>query len=217
MLDKMRVHDRITNLAATFKAYIELLQKDKTKTTKGDRRRLQEFEVELNSILEPHERSDVTVDVNTVARFFNVTIRTVQNWTKLNGCPKLRHGLYDLKAVFEWYKISPFSQHGDDNEKTMELKEELLYWQKENARLKAQQTSSELVPRSAVIPSWAARFAEVKSYLLGQQPDRIPSMLDLDEATYEQLRSAIIKENRRALEAFARDGEFTPKEACNVR
>lgn len=30
-------------------------------------------------------------------------MRQVQNWVKQKGCPRLKHGLYDLRAVFRWY------------------------------------------------------------------------------------------------------------------
>lgn len=43
-----------------------------------------------------------------VADFFNVSTRTVRRWHKL-GCPKLRRGKFDLKAVLGWWINNIFS------------------------------------------------------------------------------------------------------------
>jgi hypothetical protein len=158
------------------------------------------------------------VSTPQVAYLFGVSDRQIRNWVNDMSCPKLAHGLFDLKAVLDWWidsdLIGARLEASDDDIKAVKL--EYWRWKTENEKIKARQISGELIQRSAVIPSWAYRFTEVKSYLIGQQPDRIPSMLDVDEATHEQIRSVILKENRRALESFSRDGEFTPKDACNA-
>ena len=118
MLDLTKIKNRRDEITATIEAYETLQAKDLTKRTKGDKRRIKELEVELNEILEPSSRSELIVDVHMAARFFGVKIRTVQNWIA-SGCPKLKHGMYDLMAIFAWWmeqEGSPNAEKGGANQ-----------------------------------------------------------------------------------------------------
>lgn len=202
MLDTKKVQQRLSDLAATFKAYLELKAKPKTKVTKGDKRRIQEFERELDAILEPEERSNLIVDINTVAAFFSITTRNVQHWVKA-GCPKLKHGTYDLKAIFDWWKKN-INASGDSQE-TENVKAEYWYWQKENARLKAQQTSTELVKREEIATAWASRVAEVKAGLMSLV-DRLPPLVTGKDRP--EVRDIIYQEIWTLCERYARNGKY---------
>lgn len=42
------------------------------------------------------------VDVSTLAAFFGVDERTIQNWVSLNGAPRLERGEYDFLQFVKW-------------------------------------------------------------------------------------------------------------------
>ena len=201
-IDIKKVQQRLADLAASSRAYHDLTTKDKTKVTKGDRTRIQHLEIELKSILAPEERSDLTVDVNNVAKFFGVSDRSIQKW-RVRGCPKLKHGLYDLKAVFEWWVDNVGSGH--DSKDTENIKLEYWRWKTENERMKAEQTSGVLVPRADIARLWSGRVLEVGTGLFSLA-NRLPPLL---EAKPQREMAAIVKaEIKKLHENYARTGRF---------
>jgi len=87
MLDVKSVQQRLATLAVQFRDYLELSRK--SSMTRADRRRIADAEKELARIIEPEERSDLLVNVSTVADFYGITVRQVQNWVRQMGCPKI--------------------------------------------------------------------------------------------------------------------------------
>ena len=47
------------------------------------------------------EDGTVVLCTRLTAAYFGVTTATLSNWTR-SGCPQLRRGYYDLKAVLDW-------------------------------------------------------------------------------------------------------------------
>jgi hypothetical protein len=203
VLDVKSVQQRIIYLGETFKAFIELRQKDVL--TKTESRKLASLEQELGQILEPVERSDLTVDVATVARFFNVTVRQVQNWAKEKGCPKLKHGIYDLRAVFEWW----FEEIvGGDSKEISDVK--LEYWREKmlRERLKRGQEEGSLIPRGQIVSIWASRVGEVTSGLEALA-SRLPPLLQAK--TQAEMFQTIKDEVWQLRNSYARGGEYCPE------
>ena len=207
MLDAKSVQQRIIYLGQAFKAYMQLKQKDLL--TKTESRKLASLEQELGLILEPVERSDLTVDVNTVARFFGVTVRQVQNWVNQKGCPKLKHGIYDLRAVFEWWFEEIL---GGESKEISDVK--LDYWREKmlRERLKRGQEEESLIPRGKIVSIWAWRVSEVTSGL-ESLASRLPPLL---QGKPQAEMFQIIKDEVWQLRnAYARGGEYCPVEAVD--
>jgi hypothetical protein len=47
------------------------------------------------------EGGTIIASTKYAAAYFNVTPATLSNWMK-SGCPRIRHGFWDIKAVTEW-------------------------------------------------------------------------------------------------------------------
>jgi hypothetical protein len=204
MLDNQRLQRRIADIAASFKAYLDLTQKDKTKVTKGDQRRVKELEKELRLVLEPEERTDLTVDVHSIAKFFGITTRAVQMWVQ-RGCPKLKHGMYDLQAVFKWW-VEMFAK-GEESAAIEEVKLDYWRWKATNERIKAETAQGQLVPKGEIAMMWAARMGEVVAGLQAFTY-RLPPLLE-GKSQIEMLQ--IIKEEQWLLrDNFCREGKFCP-------
>jgi phage terminase Nu1 subunit (DNA packaging protein) len=210
MLDIKSLQQRIADIASRFKAYLDLTRKDKTKVTKGDQRRAKELEKQLRLILEPEERTDLTVDVHSVARFFGISDRAVQMWAH-RGCPKLKHGTYDLEAVFKWWNDN--INGGSDSEAIVNVKLEYWRWKTENEKMKAQQTSAKLLDQDEVFQFWANRIRGVWSALYVLE-NRLPAVLV--GKSQSQMQEIIKAEVRRINESYCKDGKFCkvkPKES----
>jgi hypothetical protein len=206
MFDPQKIERRLTELQAILKAWQALKAKDPAKRTKTDKRRQEEIESELNAILEPATRSELIVDHFMVARFFGVSVRSIQGWSQLKGCPRLKRGHYDLLAVFQWW-IENINGGGSEAEQNVRL--EYWRWKTENERMRAQQTSSELLPKDDVLTMWANRLREVWSglYLLEQ---RLPP--ELHGKDIPEMQQIIHREVKRINEAYCKDGRF-----CKVK
>ncbi|MFH0825277.1 MAG: hypothetical protein V2B18_21205 [Pseudomonadota bacterium] len=210
MLDAPKVKQRIADLAASFRAWVDLTGKDKAKLTKTDRSKITALEDDLSAILEPEHRSDFVTDVNGIARFFGVTARSVQLWTA-KGCPKLKHGRYDLKFVHEWW-IENIASTGKDTEEIIELRKEHLRWKIAIDRMKAEQTRGELIPLEEISPAWCARMAAVSSGL-DQLEYRLPPLLE--GLSQNDMRPKIVELVWKMKNAFCQTGKFTPAKDGN--
>lgn len=204
MLDLQKTKQRLEYLASIFKAYVEISHnKDKAKWTKSDKRRLAEWESELTAIMEPEERSSLVVDITTLMRFFRVSKQTVTNWCKDRNCPKIRHGLYDLQAVFEWW----VKEYGgvEDSEDAKRIKTEILKLDRDTKAVKLAQLQETLISRDEIAQAWAARVGEVTSGLM-TLADRLPPLLvGKDRGAMREVVDAEIRQLR---ESYARSGKY---------
>lgn len=47
---------------------------------------------------------EIILNTKETAAFFDVTRKTLQNWYRYHGCPRISAGYWDLKAVFNWWR-----------------------------------------------------------------------------------------------------------------
>jgi phage terminase Nu1 subunit (DNA packaging protein) len=47
---------------------------------------------------------ELIVSTKELSDFFEITPQAIALWHK-RGCPKVKHGQWNLKAVFDWYLI----------------------------------------------------------------------------------------------------------------
>jgi hypothetical protein len=203
VIDAKAVQARLAEIAGTFKAYLELQQKATLSRT--DKRRLKEFEAQLSAFVDPVERSDFVCHVELVGSFFGVTPRTVQNWAN-RGCPKLKHGLYDLKAVVEWWV-----EHivGADSQEIEGVKLKYWTWKAEKEKVGVERCKEELIPRASIAQEWALRVAELTAALTALI-DRLPPLLV--EKPREEVRRILDEEIWQLRDQYAREGRYCPKQ-----
>lgn len=202
MIDTKKVQQRLADLARAFQALLELHGKDKTKLNRTDKSRIRNLESELELILEPEPRSVLTVDVATIASFFGVSVRQVQNWVNQKNCPKLRHGMYDLKAVYAWHMETII---GVDSREIEDAKLKYWTWKAEREKIGVETTKTNLIPKEDVQPIWTARMAEVSSGLAALSK-RLPPVLE--GMTVSEMQAAIDDEVTKLKETFCRTGRF---------
>lgn len=203
MLDKQKTYQRLKQLQEIFKAYVDLIEKNPAKITKTDKRHLAEWEAELSAVMEPEERSSLLVDAETIASFFGVTRRAVSQWVqgKIESgsrCPKVKRGMYDLKAVFMWWlkEIGPHKNSADAENSKLEL----LHWKKEIVKTNALKLKGQLIHKNTVDAAWAARMATVCGglmYLVNRLPPLLEGksrngMLDIIEDEVRALREQYV-------------------------
>lgn len=200
MLDTKATKDRLSDLAADFKAYVELTQKSRTKLTKMDRRRIGELEQSLSFLTDPIERSDFLVSLDLAADFLNTPARTIGNWHKIKGMPKVKHGLYDLKVVTHWWVENII---GIESKKIEEIKLKYWTWKAEKEKIGVEQAKEELVAREDIAKSWAGRISEVSAALVGFI-DRLPPLLV--GKSRNEIRQVLDDEFHNLRERYSRDG-----------
>ncbi len=153
--------------------------------------------------------SNFEVSTAQVAYFFDVSDRTVRYW-HANGCPQVRHGVWNLKVVFDWW----WDNIGADraaaacgDESTNESKR--LYWfeRAKGEALKNQRLKGEVVSWSEIDPVWAGRVSEVTSALESLK-DRLPPVLE--GKPLAEIRRTVRDELSTITANYARDGRFTP-------
>lgn len=202
MIDRKKIQIRLSDLATSFQALLVLYAKDKTKLTRADKTRIRNIEQDLELIMEPEPRSLLTVDVQTIASFFGVTVRQVQNWVSQKGCPKLKHGLYDLRSVHQWHLDAII---GIDNTESVEAKSKYWIHKAEREKVQVETLKGKLIPREEVFPTWTSRTAEV-SRMLAALSKRLPPLLEGKDRS--AMQAVVDREITRIKENFCREGKF---------
>lgn len=88
-----------------------------------------------------NELNTIIASADITAKYFGVTKQTLSNWVK-NGCPRVKYGFYDIKAVSEWRIEASGIGAAPENDKdleTMSLKNQKVYFEKQ---LKAAQADA---------------------------------------------------------------------------
>ena len=153
---------------------------------------------------------NLIVSTSDVQAFFGVSRKTVHVWNK-NGCPKVKHGKYNLKAVFDWWWENIAAYH------TSEILDGSLenarreYWQAkaEGERIKVDQLKETLVSWDKIDIEWCARVAVVTSGL-SAFADRLPPLLE--GKSRPQMQNVIKQEVWQLRDSYARKGKYTLKE-----
>ena len=203
-MDQDKIKSRLKELAANFRLYSDLLSK-KTAVNKTEKRKIIELESEFLAILDPSERSDLIAGVDLVSKFYGVTVRTIQLWAK-RGMPKLKHGLYDLKAVNEWWCENIYSGGSPESEAAREV---YWKWKAEEKRMDVERKKGALIPDKEIAPMWSARMREVCSGL-----DAFGSRINpkIEGKNFHEREKIIGDEVWKLKDTYCRAGKFCPVE-----
>lgn len=110
------------------------------------------------------------------AAYFGVTPATMSNWMKA-GCPRVKHGYYDVKAVTEWNaqkegerlaevaKTDPAKMTPSQMKTHFEA--QLKQQQLESTRLKNQIASGEYLPKANIVNELSSFFAVLRASVTG--------------------------------------------------
>lgn len=147
------------------------------------------------------------LSTSQIAAFFDVTRQAVQKWTKV-GCPKIKHGQFSLKAVFDWWMENLAESKIPDTERLQSLKAEHLIERIKGVRLKNEQLEGSLFDRDTIVTEWAGRVAIVTSGL-NAFADRLPPLLEGKGRV--EMQEVIKKEVWELRDAYYRKGKYTPE------
>jgi hypothetical protein len=147
--------------------------------------------------MKKNANKDLLFTTKVVADFFGVTPRSLQLWVK-NGCPKIKHGIYDLKSVFEWWmdNVADIKVEGDANSMNAV---KLDYWRAkgEAERVKVDILRGSLIDREEIYREWAKRVLVMFAGLEGLK-NRLPPIL---RGKKQSEMSRLIGEELQALQA----------------
>ena len=201
MLDVERAKRKLSELTELLEAY-ERLQ-GRSRLSVQDRQLMLKAEEEIGFLLSPQVRSDFLCDLEGVSRFFGVSKRIINKWVRDRGCPRVKRGIYDLKAIHEWWleNIHGAGQGSAENDAKLEY----WRWKTERERISVQRMREQLLDRKEVARQWAKRVAEVTA-ALSILKDRLPPLV---EGKKRQEISRIIEDEVWQLrETFARRGKY---------
>ena len=150
---------------------------------------------------------NLVLSTSEVAAFFGVSRVSVHKWHK-NGLPKIKHGTFDLKIVFDWWWDNIAQYH------TAELTDGSMdtarreYWQAkaESERIKVDQLKDTLVAWIEIEKEWCARVVVVTSGL-NAFSDRLPPLLE--GKSRPQMQKIIKDEVWQLRDSYARKGKYT--------
>ena len=179
--------------------------------TAQERRILDKAAADLEAIEaegEPEPSAAVRWPASTpdLCDLFSVTAMTITNWVK-QGMPKLGRGRFDAKAVFAWWQENINAGPEDRDQTIVATKQR--YWEAkaDNEGLKRDQTKGRLISREEVVREWAWRAGEFRAGLRSWS-SRLPMLLEGKDV--HQIRETLRDEGDKLLDAYARDGRYTP-------
>lgn len=155
--------------------------------------------------------SQVIVNSEYLAHFFDVTDRTIRQWAE-RGLPRIKRGQYDLKSAFDWWWLNiaqdrAVSEAGDDS---MNEAKRLYWWEKaEGEKMKNKREAGQLIPREEIAVEWAARMAEVANGLQSLSMRLHPLISGKEQ---REVRSIVSVNVRQILENYSRTGRFCYQE-----
>lgn len=163
---------------------------------------LAEYE-EVKSILDSEKSKPIgdplDVALPVVAAFFGVSQKCIHNdWCKVKGAPKVSYGVYNLKAMFDWWMQNIMG--GGDSEEMAGHK--VRYWKEmaDGKEIDNKERLGEFITKDEVKTQWLERFGEARQALLSL-PNRVP------EECREQVKGIV----RQVLEGLSRPGKHCPK------
>ena len=119
---------------------------------------------------EPDPARPLLVGTNEVARFFGVTRKCVSNDWRKAGCPQVKYGTWDLKAVFDWWWENLASERAakmGGDESVNEAKRQYWWSKAEREQITVSQARESLISKENVYKQWASRMAEYKNGCYG--------------------------------------------------
>jgi phage terminase Nu1 subunit (DNA packaging protein) len=151
-------------------------------------------------------KPNLILSTSQIAAFFDVTRFAVHKWRKA-GCPQIKFGQFNLKAVFDWWMENLAESKIPDTERLQVLKAEHLTEKIKGVRLKNAQLEGSMVAWTVIDTEWAGRVAVVTSGLTAFA-DRLPPLLEGKGRV--QMQEVIKKEVWELRDAYARKGKYTP-------
>lgn len=146
------------------------------------------------------------VGTQQLCAFFGISDETTRTWVKA-GCPKIGHGSWNLKSVYDWW-CENINSEQSDSEPLSEAKR--LYWgaKAESERLKVDQAKGNLVSWPDIEREWTGRLSALVS---GLQCfiDRLPPLLE--GKSRPEIRKIIESEIFELRSAYAREGRYCPQ------
>jgi phage terminase Nu1 subunit (DNA packaging protein) len=145
----------------------------------------------------------VMADTITTAAFFGVSTMTISNWKQI-GAPKAGRGLYDLKAMFDWWLENVYAPK---NESTAAKDTRERFWaaKADNEELKRDHTKGRLVSRERMVQEFSERAADLRTTFRAYK-HRLGPMLE--GKTRDQIMQILGDENDRILRSFCRAGRL---------
>lgn len=131
----------------------------------------------------PNDRSELYFEEGTIvactryaAAYFGVTAATLSNW-KNSGCPRLRHGYWDIKSVSAWLsereeeKLADAALADPSKMSPAQMKTyyeaQLKQQQLEGTRLRNQIANGDYLKKSEIVEQLATFFSVFKSSVIG--------------------------------------------------
>jgi len=173
--------------------------------SKADRIEYEEVQAALAEEKEPAPAHPLDLPTSQVADFFGVTVKCVADWHKA-GCPKVRYGVSNLKAVYDWRSDNIEVRDGDSATLT-ELKAENLRIRNERDRALTDQVKGRLVSLEEVRSEWMKVIMEFRQASLAL-PVRLPPVLEGKGP--DDMRATIKEHVYAMLTALARPGKHRP-------
>ena len=150
------------------------------------------------------------VQTKTVSELFDVTTVTIGNWVK-SGCPKVRRGTFELRAVMLWWAENIYETKIETGETDDTLKNaRQRYWQAkaEKEEINIAQLRKSLIPKKELAQLWGARVTEVRQGLINLT-DRLPPILV--SKSQSEIRDIVHRETTQLLKIYSRESKNTPK------
>ena len=150
---------------------------------------------------------DLIVTTKTLSKFFGVSPQAIALWHK-RGCPKLKHGTWDLKAVFDWYLVNVLDLQNGESGSLADVK--LAYWTAKSERefFELEVKKKKFFSRKEVISGWAARVDRVTSGLEAFKY-RLPPLLE--GKTRAQIFKILTDEIYILRDNYANWGKYCPE------
>lgn len=133
------------------------------------------------------------VDVSTLAAFFGVDERTIQNWVSLNGAPRLERGEYDFLQFVKWrlnYLGNEIKKLEAGGDKKYELEAERLQLTIHRERVKFQKELKQLVPIAEVRQAYVSDAIAFRNSL-GALQNKLYLDLEVNEEQRQKIKDAI--------------------------
>lgn len=145
----------------------------------------------------------VMADTITTAAFFGVSTMTISNWKQI-GAPKTGRGLYDLKAMFDWWLENVYAPK---NESTAAKDTRERFWaaKADNEELKRDHTKGKLVSRERMVQEFSERAADLRTTFRAYK-HRLGPVLEGKSA--DEIMKILGDENDRILRNFCRLGRY---------
>ena len=148
-----------------------------------------------------------------IALLFKRAESTIRDWAVRSKARKIKDGnrvKYYLPDIFEYYEteIAPhFRESGEDLEK---VRAELEKVKLEKEKLNLAILKGEYVKKEQVEIEWAQRASELRQGLIALEY-RLASRLANRKLSISRVREVIRSEVLALLEAYTKEGEYTPK------